>query len=187
MCGFFVVKPKNKKFLVNKKKFIHCTKMMKHRGPDDLNFYFDKNICMGFNRLSIIDLSSNGAQPFQSEDSQQVLVYNGYLSNSKSLKNKLRQSDKNIHFKGHSDTEVLYRLIDSYDNKVFKFIKGMYSFVSFHKKKNSLLVARDPFCIKPLYFFENKDYFVFSSEIKPHWNLLRVIKFLIEPLQIISF
>lgn len=167
MCGFFVVKPKNKKFLVNKKKFIHCTKMMKHRGPDDLNFYFDKNICMGFNRLSIIDLSSNGAQPFQSEDSQQVLVYNGYLSNSDKLKNKLRQSDKNINFKGHSDTEVLYRLIDSYDSKIFSFIKGMYSFVSYHKKKNSLLVARDPFGIKPLYFFENKDYFVFSSEIKP--------------------
>ena len=166
MCGFFVVKPKTNKILINKKKFINCTKMMTHRGPDDLKFYFDENICMGFNRLSIIDLSNKGAQPFQENNSNQVLVFNGFISNSEELKLSILNNKKYL-FKGQSDTEILFKLLDNYGDKTFDYIRGMYSFVSYNKKKNSLLVARDPIGIKPLYYFEDQNLFIFSSEIKP--------------------
>ena len=165
MCGFFVVKmKKNTTDAINKKKFINCTKMMRHRGPDDLKFYYDRNIYIGFNRLSIIDLSYKGSQPFQDQKSNQILVFNGHITNSELLKKNI---NKNKIFKGHSDTEVLYKLIDSHHNKVLNLIEGMFSFISYDKKKNNLFIARDQFGIKPLYYFEDKNYFVFSSEIKP--------------------
>ena len=166
MCGFFVVKPKTKKISINKRRFINCTKMMTHRGPDDLKFYFDDDICMGFNRLSIIDLSNKGAQPFRENNSNQVLVFNGFISNSEELKLSFFNNKKYL-FKGQSDTEVLFKLLDNYSTKTFDYIRGMYSFVSYNKKKNSLLVARDPFGIKPLYHYEDQNLFIFSSEIKP--------------------
>ena len=165
MCGFFVVKmKKNTTDAINKQKFINCTKMMRHRGPDDLKFYYDRNIYIGFNRLSIIDLSYKGSQPFQDQKSNQILVFNGHITNSELLKKNI---NKNKIFKGHSDTEVLYKLIDSHHNKVLNLIEGMFSFISYDKKKNNLFIARDQFGIKPLYYFEDKNYFVFSSEIKP--------------------
>lgn len=166
MCGFFVVKPKTKKISINKRRFINCTKMMTHRGPDDLKFYFDDDICMGFNRLSIIDLSNKGAQPFRENNSNQVLVFNGFISNSEELKLSFFNNKKYL-FKGQSDTEVLFKLLDNYSTKTFDYIRGMYSFVSYNKKKNSLLVARDPLGIKPLYHYEDQNLFIFSSEIKP--------------------
>jgi len=134
MCGFFVVKPKTKKISINKRRFINCTKMMTHRGPDDLKFYFDDDICMGFNRLSIIDLSNKGAQPFQENNSNQVLVFNGFISNSEELKLSFF-NNKKYSFKGQSDTEVLFKLLDNYNTKTFDHIRGMYSFVSYNKKK----------------------------------------------------
>ena len=134
MCGFFVVKPKTKKISINKRRFINCTKMMTHRGPDDLKFYFDDDICMGFNRLSIIDLSNKGEQPFRENNSNQVLVFNGFISNSEELKSSFFNNKKYL-FKGQSDTEVLFKLLDNYSTKTFDYIRGMYSFVSYNKKK----------------------------------------------------
>ena len=128
-----------------------------------LSFIMIGNIYIGFNELSIIDLSYKGSQPFQDQKSNQILVFNGHITNSELLKKNI---NKNKIFKGHSDTEVLYKLIDSHHNKVLNLI-SMFSFISYDKKKNNLFIARDQFGIKPLYYFEDKkNYFVFSS-IKP--------------------
>ena len=164
MCGFFVVKSKSKNFKINKKKFIFCTKMMKHRGPDELNFHFEDNIYFGFNRLSIIDGSKNGSQPFLSEKKDKLLVFNGEIYNAQKLRNS-ELIDRN--FKGYSDTEVLMKLYEKNKENILNQINGMFAFLIFDKNKDSLLVARDQFGIKPLYYYEDKDIFIFSSEIKP--------------------
>ncbi|MDB9937279.1 asparagine synthase (glutamine-hydrolyzing) [Candidatus Pelagibacter sp.] len=164
MCGFFVVKSKSKNFKIDKNKFIFCTKMMKHRGPDELKFHFEDNVYFGFNRLSIIDGSKNGSQPFLSEKKDKILVFNGEIYNAQKLKNN-ELTDKN--FKGYSDTEVLMKLYEKNNENILNQINGMFAFLIFDKNKDSLLVARDQFGIKPLYYYEDKDIFIFSSEIKP--------------------
>ena len=164
MCGFFVIKSKKKNFNLNKKKFIFCTKMMQHRGPDDLNYHFEKDIFFGFNRLSIIDLSKNGSQPFLNEKKDKVLVYNGEIYNAQKLRD---EELNNQNFIGYSDTEVLMRLYQKLNDKMLNKIRGMFAFLLLDKKKDEIVIVRDQFGIKPLYYYQNKDLFIFSSEIKP--------------------
>ena len=93
MCGFFVIKKKTDKFKVNRALFIESCDLINHRGPDDKQNLFTRNISIGFRRLSIIDLSENGRQPMMGKSKKIIMVFNGEIYNAKKLKKNLSSKD----------------------------------------------------------------------------------------------
>jgi asparagine synthase (glutamine-hydrolysing) len=141
----------------------------KHRGPDHSNFYCDdKKIALGQNRLSIIDLSSDANQPYDSDCGNYVLTFNGEIYNYIELKNGLQSK---YTFKTKSDTEVLLNAYREWGEKCLEKLNGMFSFAIWNKKEQSLFVARDRFGVKPFYYFFDNSNFYFASEIKTLWSI----------------
>ena len=152
---------------------------IKHRGPDDHGFFYDLNKSVGLshNRLSIIDTSQNGHQPMISQNEDYVIVFNGEIYNFEELRSFLNK-EKKIEWRGRSDTEVLLNFyIYSLESKLghdhfFNRLNGIFSLAIWNKKNRTMLVARDSFGVKPLYYFLSNSGFSFSSEIK---SLLEII------------
>lgn len=140
------------------------TDIMSHRGPDDRGFYRDNYVGLGHRRLSIIDLKT-GHQPIFNEEESLVLVYNGEIYNFKELKNKLLESGHV--FKTNTDSEVIVHLYEEYGKSCVDYLRGMFAFAIWDKKRKELFLARDRFGIKPLYYTElSSGEFIFASEIK---------------------
>ncbi len=158
MCGFvgFISKEKKKKEVIKK-----MAKRIEHRGPDGEGFYTDKLIALGHRRLSIIDVKG-GAQPMYNEDKTKVIVFNGEIYNYKELKKELKHHT----FKNNSDTEVLIHGYEEWGTNLLTKLRGMFSFVIWDKEKEILFGARDPFGIKPFYYYQKEDNILFASEIK---------------------
>ncbi len=158
MCGFtgFIGTEKKKKEIIKK-----MTDKIKHRGPDGEGYYTDKNIALGHRRLSIIDVE-NGTQPMFNEDKNIVIVFNGEIYNYQELKEKLT----NHTFQTNCDTEVLIHGYEEWGMDLPKKLRGMFSFVIWDKNKEILFGARDPFGIKPFYYYQTENNFLFASEIK---------------------
>lgn len=134
-----------------------------HRGPDAAGMYADGNIALGFRRLSIIDLES-GNQPMFNEDGSLVLVFNGEIYNFKDLRTEL---EKQGHiFANNSDSEVLLHGYEQWGEELVTKLRGMFAFVIFNKLDGSVFGARDMFGIKPFYYTETENSFIFGSEIK---------------------
>ena len=137
--------------------------LTKHRGPDFSDIYLDSTVCLGHNRLAIIDLDSKSNQPFISNDKNLVLVYNGEIYNFLELKKQLSKSYK---FKTESDTEIIIAAYHAWGiEMVYKF-NGMFSFALWDKTKEELFLCRDRFGIKPLYYLEINQSIIFSSSLK---------------------
>ncbi|MEK7556976.1 MAG: asparagine synthase (glutamine-hydrolyzing), partial [Patescibacteria group bacterium] len=133
-----------------------------HRGPDDTGEFFDNNTALGFCRLAIIDLST-GAQPLTSTDGRYTIIFNGEIYNYKELRPAL---EKKYKLRTQSDTEVLlYHLIE-YGPAGLPALNGMFAFALWDKEKRELLLARDRFGKKPLYYTQTKGSFLFASELK---------------------
>ena len=162
MCGINgIYNHKSLKDVENKVKLMNS--LTKHRGPDYSNIYLDSSVCIGHNRLSIIDLDSKSNQPFISEDENLVLSYNGEIYNFLELKEEL---SKSYDFKTKSDTEVIIAAYSLWGiEMVYKF-NGMFSFALWDKSKEELFLCRDRFGIKPLYYMEVNQSIIFSSSIK---------------------
>lgn len=145
-----------------------------HRGPDDEGVFTDTNdrfsIGMGMRRLSIIDLNS-GAQPMYSDDKNIVIVFNGEIYNYKELKKELLL--QNIKFKTTSDTEVILKLYETQGLDSLKKLNGMFGFSIYDKLKNKVIIARDFFGEKPLYYTNTEKEFVWGSELK---SIIKKIK-----------
>ncbi len=138
-----------------------------HRGPDMAGDYLDDDIAIGFRRLSIIDLSSAGAQPMTNtlEDSSVVVVCNGEIFNFKEIRAKL--IEKGHKFASEADTEVLLHGYEEYGETLTDRLRGMFAFVIWDKKQRRLFGARDFFGIKPFYYYKTADgALLFASEIK---------------------
>ncbi len=136
-----------------------------HRGPDMDGMYADEHMALGFRRLSIIDLSEAAAQPMLSEEGSVVLVFNGEVYNFAPLREKL--IEKGHHFKSQTDSEVLLHGYEEWGSELIAMLRGMFSFAIWDATKKLLLCARDPFGIKPLYYYQTKDGgLIFGSEIK---------------------
>lgn len=167
MCGFvgFVGKQK----VPTKNKIIKSmADAIIHRGPDSDGYYTDDFVALGFRRLSIIDLDG-GSQPICNEDNTKVIIFNGEIYNYKELKADLIK--KGHIFKTNTDTEVILHGYEEYQEKLFKNLRGMFAFVIYDIKNNTLVGCRDHFGIKPFYYYKNGKEFMFSSEIKgmiPH-------------------
>ncbi len=139
---------------------------MKHRGPDDEGLWttrFGKSeLMLVQTRLSILDLSPLGHQPLETPDGSAVLAYNGEIYNYMVLRRELER--RGVSFRGHSDTEVLLWGLRLNGKEFVKRLEGMYAFAYFDRNANSLLLARDPAGIKPLYFVHKMNRFAFASE-----------------------
>lgn len=134
-----------------------------HRGPDDADYYVDDGISLGFRRLSIIDLDG-GRQPIYNEDKNLVLLFNGEIYNYQELREELINSGHK--FYTNTDSETLVHGYEEWGTGLPKKLRGMYAFVIWNRKEKELFGCRDNFGIKPFYFAQMGDSFMFGSEIK---------------------
>lgn len=148
--------------------------LMPHRGPDDWGVsYFsldNKKITLHQSRLSIIGLGEQGHQPYEKYKGYS-LVFNGEIYNYQKIRDKLIE-EYGFSFQTETDTEVLYEcLINLGYDKTLELLNGIFAFAFLNYEKGELLLARDPMGIKPLYYYSNKDKFIFSSEAKVFFEL----------------
>ncbi|MDL2325346.1 asparagine synthase (glutamine-hydrolyzing), partial [Ruminococcaceae bacterium OttesenSCG-928-A16] len=118
----------------------------------------------GFRRLSIVDLTESARQPMFNEDKTVVVVFNGEIYNFKELRAELEE--KGHRFASNADTEVLVHGYEEYGEEVVKKLRGMYAFVVWDTKTQTMLAARDIFGIKPFYYQQTPSGLIFGSEIK---------------------
>lgn len=137
---------------------------LQHRGPDDKGIFIDRNIGLGHRRLSILDVSAAGHQPFFSDNGRFVLTYNGEIYNYKEFYSELTRNGFNI--KTNSDTEVLIKLFELHGLKMLHRLNGMFAFAIWDKLEKKLTIVRDRMGVKPLYYTFNDDTFYFASEQK---------------------
>lgn len=135
---------------------------LSHRGPDSEGIWEGGSIVLGHRRLSIIDLSESANQPMIDNTSNYIIVYNGELYNYKEIK-ELLQFD--YEFKTGSDTEVILASFIKWGNKCLDYFNGIFAFAIWDKHKEELFLARDQIGIKPLFFYRDKNVFLFSSEL----------------------
>ena len=165
MCGFcgYV---NYKKDIKNKDEIEKMNDIIKHRGPNEQNIYFDKNVALGHVRLSIIDVN-NGSQPMKKmyNGYEYIIIYNGEIYNTKELKQDL--ISKGYSFSTTCDTEVVLLTYIEYKEKCVDKLNGIFSFCVYDTKSDIIFLARDHLGIKPLFYtITNDDTLIFSSEIK---------------------
>ena len=158
MCGIagFIGKDKDKKKILK-----NMCDRIKHRGPDAQGYYVKGDVALGQRRLSIIDIEG-GKQPMFSKDEKLVVVFNGEIYNYQELKSEL----SDYPFQTNSDTEVLLYGYKEWGSELPKHLRGMFAFALYDIENKTLFCARDPFGIKPFYYYQNEGDFMFASEIK---------------------
>ena len=163
MCGISGIITSND---IDDKNLKATLNLMKKRGPDFQNKrigkFGKKNFALLHSRLAIIDLNCTSNQPFLDKEYQ--LIFNGEIYNYIELREKLKKL--NHKFKTNSDTEVIIKAYQQYGENCVNYFNGMWAFVIFDKKKNLFFVSRDRFGEKPIYYYKDKNNFVFGSEIK---------------------
>jgi len=163
MCGIAGIL-NIKKGPIDKNIIDRMVKIQKHRGPDDEGTYFDDTIAMGHCRLSIIDLSQNAHQPMSNEDNTKWIVFNGEIYNYVELRKELEGYGHK--FKSASDTEVILHAYEQWQEDALGHFNGMWAFVIWDSRTRDLFASRDRFGIKPFYYYQDGDVFIFASEIK---------------------
>jgi asparagine synthase (glutamine-hydrolysing) len=138
-------------------------RVTKHRGPDDEGVYIDNMVSLGHVRLSIIDLSEKGHQPMSNEYETVWLTYNGEVYNFQELREDLLK--KGHKFRSSTDAEVVIHAYEEYGLDCVKQFNGMWAFCIYDKNKDILILSRDRFGIKPLYYYIDEDKIIFSSMI----------------------
>ncbi|RZV12659.1 asparagine synthase (glutamine-hydrolyzing) [Aliarcobacter butzleri] len=162
MCGISGIINKNS-LKVERNEIQKINDLISHRGPDDEGFYFEKNFAFGHRRLSILDLSSDGHQPMYYLD-RYVITYNGEVYNYLEIKDELMKDG--YRFTSHTDTEVILASYDKWGKDCVCKFNGMWAFAIYDKEKEIIFCSRDRFGVKPFYYTQVKDKFVFGSEIK---------------------
>jgi asparagine synthase (glutamine-hydrolysing) len=139
---------------------------LSHRGPDGFGTQVLENgkVALGHRRLSIIDLSENGKQPMCNETGSVWITFNGEIYNFKEIRNDLLKSGHQ--FKSDCDTEVIVHGYEQWGTGIFSRLKGMFALGLFDCEKHKLILARDRFGIKPLYYYRDHNTFIFGSELK---------------------
>jgi len=138
--------------------------VLAHRGPDQHGVFLDKDVSLGHQRLSIIDLSENGRQPMSNEDGAVWVTYNGEIYNYRELRDFLE--GKGHQFRSQCDTEVIVHAYEEFGPECVRHFNGMFAFAIWDRKNKQLVLARDRLGIKPLYYYHQGRRFLFASEIK---------------------
>ena len=168
MCGIagFIGKEKDMQKTLKK-----MTDRIEHRGPDAEGFFVLDDVALGQRRLSIIDIEG-GKQPMFSKDGRYVVVFNGEIYNYLELKEELKEYP----FQTNSDTEVLLYGYQKWGKDLPVYLRGMFAFALYDLEEKVLFCARDPFGIKPFYYYENEGSFLFASEIKAFLDHPKFVK-----------
>jgi asparagine synthase (glutamine-hydrolysing) len=140
------------------------TKSITHRGPDDEGYYVDGPLGFGFRRLSIIDLAG-GHQPMSDREETVCVVFNGEIYNFRELKRELESFGHS--FQTSSDTEVIIHGYKRWGDEVLNRLNGMFGLAIWDVRQKRLLVARDPFGIKLIYYRIDANALYFGSEMRP--------------------
>jgi len=160
MCGIFGITIKT---LNLKQIAVSGATLLCHRGPDNEGSWQNDHIKLEHSRLAIIDLSDSANQPFELVKGK-VLVFNGEIYNFQELREKW--SNDGITWNTNSDTEVLYRGLIKEGTKCLQKLNGMFAFGFYDSESNKILIVRDRYGIKPVYYYHDKSHFIFASEQK---------------------
>jgi asparagine synthase (glutamine-hydrolysing) len=139
------------------------TAAIAHRGPDDFGIYQDDYVAFGHRRLAIQDLSANGHQPMFTADKRFCIVFNGEIYNHWEIREPLKEK---YDFKSSSDTEtILYGYLE-YGEAIFAKLNGIFALAIYDTQTHDIILVRDHFGVKPLYYYQKNNTFAFASEIK---------------------
>jgi asparagine synthase (glutamine-hydrolysing) len=178
MCGIVTIYQYNSFPTVDRDELVKIRDRMTSRGPDGFGEWYssDNRVAMGHRRLAIIDLSESGAQPMSNEDGTIWITFNGEIYNYKELGNRLRALGHR--FKSNSDTEVIIHGYEEWGiEDLLKQLRGMFAFAIYDDRSPShgsrftshesrLIIARDPFGIKPLYYADDGKTIRVASQVK---------------------
>src|SRR5262245_52971677 len=151
---------------VDRDELVRMRDHMASRGPDGSGEWYsaDNRVGFGHRRLSIIDLSSRGAQPMQTADGRLVVTFNGEIYNYRALRSGLEE--KGYDFRSNSDAEGLLHLYAELCHEMLRELRGMFAFGIWDNREQQLLLARDPYGIKPLYYADDGSTLRFASQVK---------------------
>ena len=171
MCGIFAYLIKNQKIFNYNLVFTNFMNLS-NRGPDAFSFTYNKNYFLGFHRLSIMDLSNSGNQPFEhyNDGYKYTCICNGEIYNHLLLKNSL-----NFNFNSNSDCEILIPLYLQYGEAMVNYLDGVFSFIIIKEKDDDIeyFIVRDRIGVRPLYMgYDYKNNLIISSEIKGFKDLV---------------
>ncbi len=165
MCGIIGLFSKERPVLQSDEERMKCVlNKIAYRGPDGSGMWMSEKILLGHRRLSIIDLSDAGMQPFEIVEMGLVITFNGEIYNFKEVRKTL--ISHGYTFRSHSDTEVILLAYDYYGAEFLEHLQGMFAFCLLDRRKNIAILARDPAGEKPLYYYFDSRHLIFSSEIK---------------------
>jgi asparagine synthase (glutamine-hydrolysing) len=147
-------------------------KILSHRGPDDYGAWRGSNCTFQHWRLAVQDLSSAGRQPMVSSDGRFVICFNGEIYNHLEIRstieskcgNQLRENQ--YIWRGSSDTETIIEAYRILGDALFPMLNGMFALSIFDVESGTLKLVRDRYGVKPLYYYNHKDFMLFSSEVK---------------------
>ncbi|MCC5664229.1 asparagine synthase (glutamine-hydrolyzing) [Nostoc sp. CHAB 5784] len=164
MCGISGVIYKERNRCVSEKLITDMTNSIKHRGPDDEGLYIDGSVGLGHRRLSILDLSASGHQPMPYHNERFWIVYNGEIYNYLEIREELKH--KGHQFYTGTDTEVVLAAYCEWGANCLHHFNGMWAFAIYDRANKELFFSRDRFGVKPFYYINDSEKFVFASEIK---------------------
>jgi len=137
---------------------------MHNRGPDAEGLWTSPGVALGHRRLAILDLDARANQPMISVDGRYTIVFNGEIYNFRELRRSLE--DRGHVFNTNSDTEVILALFATEGEAMLQKLQGMFAFVIWDRVAKRAFAARDPYGIKPLYYTQHNDGFLFASQVK---------------------
>src|SRR5262245_57819737 len=139
---------------------------MMRRGPDGQGLWMsdDRRTGLAHRRLAIIDLDERAAQPMMSSDGRRVITFNGEIYNYRELRSELE--GRGHSFRTSSDTEVVLELYAAHGERMVERLRGMYAFALWDSERCGMLLARDPYGIKPLYYADDGTTLRVASQVK---------------------
>jgi len=138
-----------------------CRDTLRHRGPDMAGNFQDRGLYLGFRRLAILDLSTEGNQPMTSADGRYTIIFNGEIYNFLELRTQLEGEV----FRSQSDTEVLLHLYAKFGLQCLAKLNGMFAFGLYDKVERTLTLVRDRLGVKPLFYWKKGQILAFASEV----------------------
>lgn len=166
MCGIVSVFHYAGQGTIDRDALVEARDTMRARGPDDSGLWTDNagRVGLAHRRLAVLDLSSRGSQPMEVKRGTYRISHNGEIYNYQSLRNQLEA--KGYEFRTHTDTEVLLYLYCEVGSDLVQHVRGMYAFALWDSEREGLLLARDPYGIKPLYVADDGATLRAASQVK---------------------
>jgi len=162
MCGITGIFAHNETGRIHQINLQAATQALARRGPDHQGQYIEQNVALGHCRLAVLDISPKGHQPMQDPEKRYSLAFNGEIYNFKALRQELQQAG--VNFQSQTDTEVVLHGLAHQGPAFLSKLNGFFALAWYNAQTQQLLLARDRYGIKPLYYFADADKLIFASE-----------------------